>query len=222
MRLAKEDYKIFDTELRQQALVYDMDINQEEKDAIYSHGFGRGGYIGTGNSWEINYALRNGGENVDGSEMSEDDMKTVYHLDRVVGRNTASENTMLYRMQSSKWAKNVLGEEYDDSIKKWFREKTDTVDADLSKLLHTTLEDKGFSSTSLSLDRNVFKDYDHPICLELKAPKGTNMYITSNYQESEAILGRGQKMVVVGTRLGEIDDCWGDKQRCLFIECVLV
>ena len=159
-----------------------MKITQSEKDQIRSHG--TGGYIGTSNSFKMNGCLRNGTK-VDpysGEKWTSDDDKTKDTLDKVISGNHIKANTTLFRMVDSDWLESFAGK----ISEPW---KIDNLEAAAKTLIGKKLQNLSYTSASFTTDLNVFGR--RPICLRIKTPSGTNMYITENYAESEAIYGRG-------------------------------
>lgn len=55
----------------------------------------------------------------------------------------------------------------------------------------TVFQEKGFMSTSYNKKLNVFTNRN--VHIEIKVPKGYNMYVTDNEAESETILKRNTK-----------------------------
>lgn len=75
----------------------------------------------------------------------------------------------------------------------------DIVDQINQTLRGAVISDKGYSSASVSSERNVFIGSD--IKFTIIAPEGTPMYITENTAESEVILARKTEMEVIGARV---------------------
>jgi len=75
----------------------------------------------------------------------------------------------------------------------------DIVDQINQTLKGAVISDKGYSSASVSSERNVFIGSD--IKFTIIAPEGTPMYITENTAESEVILARKTEMEVIGARV---------------------
>ena len=59
--------------------------------------------------------------------------------------------------------------------------------------------EKGFLSTSGVVTENVMQEKG--IRLDIKVPKGTNCYVTTNNKESEIIFGRNTKLKIVGSKI---------------------
>ena len=156
-----------------------------EKDykQIYAHD--TGGYIRTSNSFKINAALRNKAADT----LSDDDRLTISTLKRVISENATDRDIILDRYVDANYIKSNFGfaPEESGNIEKLVNR--------LSKeFTGSILVDKGFVSTSFS-EENVFTW--RPIKLKIQAPKGTNMFATQNYVESEVILNTETKMKLI-------------------------
>lgn len=180
-----------------------MKITQNQKDQIRSHV--GGGYIGTANSFKMNGCLRNGTK-VDpysGDKWTSDDDKTKDALDKVISGNHIKANTTLFRMVDSSWLESFAGK----ISEPW---KIDNLENAAKTLIGKSLKNDSYTSASFTTDLNVFGSRE--ICLRIKTPKGTNMYITENYAESEAIYGRGLTLEPIAvTRNG----------RFILIDCII-
>lgn len=75
--------------------------------------------------------------------------------------------------------------------------------------------DNAYMSASLNEKKNVFTDFE--VKLEIEVPKGTKMYLTNNYVESEVIFGRGTKLKYIDAHVVTTRSRNGAKQ--LVIRC---
>ncbi len=151
------------------------------------------GYVGTSNSFYLNGKLRNN------ENLSKDDKQTIEALDNLIKSNKLPIDLTLKRFVS------------DDFIKSHFDIETknkstdETIDLLKSKNV-VEFSDKGYTSTSAIETKNVF--FNRRFKLEIRAQKGTNAFIVDNFDESEIILGRNQKMKIVDftkTNRGQIN-----------------
>ncbi len=204
-RLESEYYREITGEVDNRDLADTMDITSDERTLLYSHD----GYIGTGNSFSINTGLRND------NPLTEAQESTVKALDEVIDRNALPYNICLYRFVGK--VDYAFGEELAGLMEQHLKNGSPF---DFAKLRGIIIQDKGFTSTSLSTERNVFNSRKY--CLEIKAQKGTKAYVTTNFGESEVVLKRGQKMVAVGGRKGNVKTLWGTLEDKIFIECVII
>lgn len=57
--------------------------------------------------------------------------------------------------------------------------------------------------------------HDKRFLLSIRAPKVTNKYVTTNYNESEAIPGREQKMMIIGGHKEKLKVFWGKEDKII-------
>lgn len=180
-------------------------LSDDDSRQIYDH------YVGTGESFGINEYLREGSS----SNPSYD--AVVHSLDKAIEDNKLESNFMLYRRVDDDFARKVLG----------IKDVRDVIDgsSEVPELVGMNISNKGFSSTSCTLYKTCFSS--RPVILRIKAPKGTNCYVTKNFNEAEYILGREQNMVITECsvrkmpRGGYLDS--PDEVRDYFvIDCVII
>ncbi len=178
-----------------------MNITGTQKRQIKSHS--GGGYIGTSNSFKMNGCLRNKTtiDPYSKNAWTPDDDKTMADLDAVIANNKIKSNVTMFRMVDSDWLVPFVGK----IDKPWL---TASIEDAAKKIIGKPCPNLGYTSASFNNDLNVFGR--RPVCLRIKVPKGTPMYITENYAESEAILGRNttlmpQSITKVGNHI--IIDC---------------
>jgi SPP1 gp7 family putative phage head morphogenesis protein len=147
-------------------------VTDEEYSII--DGMNDAGYIHTPNSYKINKAMREG--NI--QDLSENSQKTIEVLKEVINKNTSDRDAVLIR----KVGKDYLESVYD--VKS--TELKDIVDELNAKKIGEINIEKGFVSTSYKANKNL--NNNDEVELEIFAPKGTNMLLTKNRQESEIIL----------------------------------
>ncbi|GIZ15293.1 ADP-ribosyltransferase [Capnocytophaga catalasegens] len=139
------------------------------------------GYVQTANSFDINADLR---ENI---PLSSENKIIVEALDSLIKNNKLKDNMMLYRNVRNDFIEAIFGVKSSSNI-------SQMID-DIKKTNITTYADKGFTSVSAIKEDNAFKG--RSVHLEIRTKKGTNAFVTSNYEESEIILGRNQKMNII-------------------------
>jgi hypothetical protein len=188
-----------------------MNITREQRKQIWNH---RYGYIQTGSSFTINGCCRDitgagkhaihgsiiNNPNIDkcadlfGRKLTEDQKRTIITLDDVTGNNK-TEFPML-----------VIRNVDNNAIKALFK----GIDMDgcnvpqiCNKITQSTTPaitpDCGYLSVSTNATKNVFKE--RRFQLQLEVPKGTQMYVTENYTESECILGRETKLALISAKV---------------------
>lgn len=160
---------------------------------IYSHN--NGGYIRTPNSFYINQALRDN----DLSHLSDDDKTTIKTLQNVIANNSTDRDIILTR---------YVRENY---ILKNFGFCPTTISSTVNrikKLAGKEIKEKGFMSTSYDSSKNVFCHYT--VKMVIQAPKGTHMFATKNYAESEVILMNDTKYKILTAKV--LDNKHGNKQ----------
>ena len=166
-----------------------------------------------GQSRRINDALRNG-------KMPEDpaDKKLVQRLDSEIEKNALPQDMTLFRgvsmvafkdtgvfdgfkttvVNMSDFKKPDGGIDYDKWGIEFAKAKKKDMEDKLGRakrLVGATIEDKGFMQVSASSERNIFSFSD--INIQIHAPEGTKAYISDYKEESEIILQRGTKFVVL-------------------------
>lgn len=159
-----------------EAMYESQKINLENENIIMNNG-----YVATANSFAINKKLR-----LD-KPLSDNDKKIVNALDSLIKENKLPDNFLLYRNVKYDFIEATFGIKPSANIQ-------ETID-NIKNTGIKSYADKGFTSVSAIKDENVFKG--RPAHLEIRTKKGTNAFITSNYDESEIILGRNQKMKIL-------------------------
>ncbi len=156
-------------------------VTTAERKAIWDHSTG---YIQTGNSWRINAAMRN---NTIG-QLPQASQDTIDTLRKVVAKNQVDRDLLAVRFADANYVKSAFG--FDPS-----QMTPADVAARLQKdHLMDIIEERSFVSVSLDQSKNVFTT--KPYRLELEVPNNKQMYVTSNIQESEAIMADGTQYIV--------------------------
>ena len=118
-------------------------------------------------------------------------------LSDVKHKNTISKDIVVTRFVSADALEPITGCKYPktlgllaskDDIEAYWQEIEKLPSRIVKKHLY---EEKGFLSTSGVVDKNVMQEKS--VRLNIKVPKETNGYITTNYKESEIIFDRGCK-----------------------------
>lgn len=130
-----------------------------------------------------------------------EDIKVIETLDKIIDRNKSDKNVLLYRNVWTNYF-DVFG--IDDKLKSGLEDgssdEIEQAQAIFDNIIKnkTVFQEKGFMSTSYNKDKNVFTS--RKVQIELKVPKGYNMYVTDNVNESEVILKRNTKYRVENFR----------------------
>lgn len=152
-------------------------INSKNENIIMNKG-----YVASNNSFDINENLRSN------NKLSQENKKIVKALDSLINTNKLKENILLYRNDGQSFIESHFGVSITGlDITTAIRKIKDTG--------IKTIADKGFLSTSAIKNQNVFNF--RKIHSEIRAKKETNAFVTSNYIESEIILGRNQKIKII-------------------------
>lgn len=221
MSISEGDYKIdngYITNISSLAHSYIFDNSKSRgKNIINSH-FG-GGYVRTGNSFKINGALRDvfgkgknsihgdimSAENQakakisadrDGRMLKADDIKTIKTLDDAIKRNSLNFDALLVRNVNSDALASLTGLDVNRKSLQEIMNKLSEFGTD-----RELIPDPGFMSASLNPKNNVFSDRN--IQLKIEIPKGSPLYISDNYIESECVLPRDTKLHVLGYELNK-------------------
>lgn len=152
-----------------------------ERKAIWDH---TSGYIQTGNSWRINAAMRAG--NV--SQLPEESQATITTLRNVIAKNQTGRDVLAVRYADADYVKAAFG--FDPSA----MPPKDVAQRIQAECVGGIVEERAFVSVSLDEAKNVFTS--KPYRIELEIPGKKNIYVSSNFQESEAILADGTQYVV--------------------------
>ena len=153
-----------------------QNINTKNEEIIMNDG-----YVATANSFFINEKLRTD------TPLSDRDKKIVDALDSLINTNKLKDNYIFYRNVRNDFIEATFGVVSSKNI-------SETID-EIRRTNIASYSDKGFTSVSAIKTENVFKS--RPIHLEIRAKKGTKAIVTSNFEESEIILGRNQKMNLI-------------------------
>ncbi|MCL4882646.1 phage minor head protein [Streptococcus suis] len=174
-------------------------ISDEQADLIYEERRGDGGgYIKTGNSFDINRALRPGG---DMDILTDDDWDVMAALDEVIESNATPYNIRGLRKVSYDYLDSFLA---NTDVPKGT--SLSELAENINNLNNHAYFELAYSSVSVDPDKNVFEN--RRIWLDIEVPKGTNAYMSSNLMESEFILGTGTTFELKGSSVAQ--DKYGD------------
>ena len=169
------DYKKVSTQ-ELETMYKNQNINAKNEEIIMNDG-----YVATANSFFINERLRTD------KPLSDHDKKIVNALDSLINTNKLKDNYIFYRNVRNDFIEATFGVVPSKNI-------SETID-EIKRTNIASYSDKGFTSVSAIKTGNAFKS--RPIHLEIRAKKGTKAIVTSNFEESEIILGRNQKMNLI-------------------------
>lgn len=156
-----------------------QNINVKNEEIIMNDG-----YVATANSFSINSQLRRGLKD----EMFESQKSVVDALDSLIKSNKLNDNYILYRNDGFGFVEHHFGLDISNMSNK------EAIKA-MKSIGKSEISDKGFYSASAIKEENFFMN--RKIHSEVKVKKGTNAFITSNFEESEIILGRNQKFRIL-------------------------
>jgi hypothetical protein len=155
-----------------------------------------GGYVATHNYSNINSNMR--GDGFATNPLDEDDLKTIEAMRNAINTNTLDDDYTLVRYVNGSYLSNVFGVLdsdgrilQDGDIIHNIGNQVPKIVTEMESKLGTIINEKAFVSTSVVQDKNIMTD--KAARFELKAPKGTNAYVTKNKKESECILGGDEK-----------------------------
>ena len=185
-------------------------VSKEECRILYGRSH-FSGYINSSNARKLNGLLRSG------ETLNAEYQEIADTLSAVIQRNIISEDISAIRYVRQDALQSITGVEPPKpslklSKEEYFR-KFDAIPDQISKG-HIYTE-KGFLSVSGVADKNVM--VDKMVQLNIKIPKGTPAYITTNYKESEIILDRGTRLEITGARIENN----GTSKAKIVLECIV-
>lgn len=191
-----------------------------------AHG-GRGGYVQTGNSWEINSKFRKHGitGNIDATAeaalrsagLTADDITTIKLLDKKIGEFSLPIPLLATRYVDVSALSSIFGQTVTGGatsstagLKSWVSAIRGLPSKDM-------VADPAFMSASTNEWKNVFYR-GYKVKLQIEIPPGTPMYLSKNYQESEIVLGRATQLEFIGVDIGDMTK-WGTTLQHVVIRC---
>ena len=207
----EEDTRVFKDLTFDEFKAMKHSITKEERSIVYGKGH-FSGYINSSNARKINEKLRNG------EKLPSDYQEIADTLQKIIDKNSINDDIMVKRYVKGDALESLIGvkvPEYKMSMKKDdFWNAIESIPSQLKK--GTIYTEKGFLSTSGVDDKNVMTD--KLVKLNIKAPKGTNCYVTTNNKESEIIFGQDTKL--------KITNCTIENSRQagwkIVLDCIIV
>lgn len=130
-----------------------------------------------------------------------EDIKVIETLDKIIDRNKNNKNLLLYRKAGLDYFDDFgIDDELKKGLKYGLNDEVEQAQAIFDNIIKnkTVFQEKGFMSTSYDKELNAFTGCN--VHIEIKVPKGYNMYVTDNVNESEVILKRNTKYRVENFR----------------------
>ena len=159
----------------------------------------------------MNAMLRNG-------EILPDNYQEIADtLQRIINTHTLNDDIMVTRFVKDDALEAITGVKVPSCGLKTDKEQYWNLIADIPNNIkdgHMYIE-KGFLSTSGVVTENVMQEKG--IRLDIKVPKGTNCYVTTNNKESEIIFGRNTKLKIVGSKIENNRT----SNRKIILECII-
>ena len=132
----------------------------------------------------LNYALKLN------EEEKQKDNKEVDQQDNIISFDDDIQNMSLDDIVD-------LGNNLEFGKKYTVKGSADELVNSINKKAGTVVTDVGFMSTGYKLDRGFLHN---PICLTILADKGTKCFVTSNEDESEIVLPKNSKYMIIGAK----------------------
>jgi hypothetical protein len=164
-------------------------ISKEERKILYGRSH-FSGYINSSNARELNELMRYG------KPLDAEFEKIRDTLENVIKRSTINENVMAIRYvdDGKEMINNLFGLDIPQPTLKFKGEEYKNAVNDILKTFKKgkIYQSNGFTSVSFVKDKNVMSGKG--IQMNIKVPKGTKGYITTNKRESEVILPPNTKI----------------------------
>lgn len=187
--------------------------------AMTRHG-NRGGYVRTGNSFEINKDFRETGITgaIDSKKeaalrrngAANDDIKTIKMLDAKIQNFSLPIPLRVTRYVGEPALNSIFGEKISQGA--------NTLSELLNRIKKSTKQiqrDPAYLSASAREWQNVFKHYK--IKLEIEVPPNTPLYLTDNYPESEVVFGRSTPLKFINAQKRTDYDDYDDINRTYLV-----
>lgn len=186
-------------------------ISKEERRIVYGSGH-FSGYINSCNARKMNDIIRTGGT------LSAEYQEIADTLQSIIDRNTLPNDIVVTRYVSTDALEAITGIRMPMATLSMSSEEYFAKVAEIPSLIPSghIYTEKAFLSTSGVFTKNVMQSKG--IVLNIKAPKGTNCYVTTNYKESEIIFGQGTKLKILGAT---IEDS-GTADCKVVLDCIIV
>lgn len=169
-------------------------IAKEERKIIYGRGYLEG-YINSRNARKMNGDLREGKPSAGNYRGIADTLQNI------IDKNVINDDIIVTRYVRGDALESIAGVKMPKSTLKTRSEDFWDALEDVPNRIEKghIYTEKGFLSTSGVADKNVMDD--RVVKLEIKVPKDTNCYITTNYRESEIIFGQNTMIKITGSRI---------------------
>ncbi len=169
-------------------------VSKDERSILYGRSH-LSGYINSSNARKLNGMLRND------ETLPSDYLKIADIMSEVIGKNVIPEDILVTRYVKMDALEGLTGVKPPKTgllmSKEKYAEEFSAIPSQIKK--GHIYEEKGFLSTSGVSDKNVMQEKS--VVLNIKVPKGTNGYITTNYKESEIIFDRGTKLEIYDSHI---------------------
>lgn len=172
-------------------------VTKEERKILYGKSH-FSGYINSSNARLMNGELRNG------KTLNKEYQKIADTLSAVIQKNSISQDIVVTRYVSADALESITEYKYPRigllASKNDIETYWNTIESIPSQIKKGhKYKEKGFLSTSGVIDKNVMQDKQ--IRLNIKVPKGTNGYVTTNNKESEIIFDRGTCIEILSAKV---------------------
>ena len=186
-------------------------ITSEEKSIVYGKGH-FSGYINSRNARIMNNMMRNN------EPLPADYQNIANTLQKIIDKNTIPDDIIVVRYVKFDALESIAGVKAPiPTLKKTAAEYFKEFD-EIPSLIEKghIYTEKAFLSTSGVFDNNVMQTKG--IQLNIKAPKGTPAYITTNNKESEIIFGKKTKLKIQEARI----EGSGTADHKIVLDCIIV
>lgn len=194
-------------------------------------------YVATDDSFRINSAFRQAGENIEGKSVydileeyggfprwmtgtREEFAARVEGFDKLIADHALKKDTLLTRLVSDRYSESVLGLAQGTLESVIYNFDTEAVQEALGKLVGTKVTEYGFMSTAGALDERFQAFSRRNVVLKLFAKEGTPA-LYANPDELEVVLGRGTKYTILGFEKETQDRPGGRTIDRLVVKCLV-
>lgn len=185
-------------------------VSKEERRILYGQNH-FSGYINSSNARKMNGMLRRG------EKLTAEYQEIADTLLNVIQRNTIDEDIVVTRYVTDDTLESLTGVKIPSFKFGMDKEEFWKSIEEIPNLIKngTTYTEKGFLSTSGVKDENVMQNKG--VRLDIRVPKGTNCYITTNNKESEIIFGRNTTLRITNSRIENNRTA----SRKVVLECII-
>lgn len=185
-------------------------VSKEERRILYGQSH-FSGYINSSNARKMNGMLRRG------EQLTAEYQEIADTLSNVIRRNTIDKDIVVTRYVTDDTLEFLTGVKIPSFKFGMDKEEFWKSIEEIPNLIKngTTYTEKGFLSTSGVKDENVMQNKG--VRLDIRVPKGTNCYITTNNKESEIIFGRNTTLKITNSRIENSRTA----SRKVVLECII-